>query len=35
MLKKTEKAAILYRMVMDKHFCPYGLKSKWMLERNG
>ena len=35
MLKKTEKAAILYRMLMDKHLCPYGLKSKWMLERNG
>jgi glutaredoxin len=35
MLKKTEKTAVLYRMVMEKHLCPYGLKSKWMLERNG
>ena len=22
-------------MVMDKHVCPYGLKSKWLLEREG
>ena len=22
-------------MVMDHHVCPYGLKSKWLLERNG
>jgi len=29
------KTAILYRMVMDKHVCPYGLKSKWLLEREG
>ena len=29
------KAARLYRMVMEKHVCPYGLKSKWLLERNG
>jgi len=27
--------AILYRMVMENHLCPYGLKSKWMLERAG
>ena len=26
---------VLYRMVMDRHVCPYGLKSKWLLERNG
>ena len=29
------KTAILYRMVMDKHICPYGIKSKDLLERNG
>ena len=29
------KTAELYRMVMDKHVCPYGIKSKWMLERQG
>ena len=31
----TAKKAVLYRMVMEKHLCPYGLKSKWLLERNG
>jgi len=29
------KTATLYRMVMEKHVCPYGVKSKWLLERNG
>lgn len=29
------KTARLYRMVMDDHTCPYGIKSKWLLERNG
>ena len=29
------KEAILYRMVMEKHICPYGLKSKELLESNG
>ena len=29
------KKAVLYRMVMDKHLCPYGLKSKDLLERQG
>lgn len=27
--------AVLYRMVMPGHVCPYGLKSKWLLERHG
>ncbi|MBX3593084.1 glutaredoxin family protein [Sphingomonas sp.] len=27
--------ATLYRMVMPDHVCPYGLKSKWLLERRG
>ncbi len=30
-----QKTATLYRMVMDDHMCPYGLKSKDMLERYG
>lgn len=29
------RTAILYRMVMDKHLCPYGLKAKYLLEHNG
>ena len=34
-LAPTKKKAVLYRMVMEKHRCPYGLKSKWLLERHG
>jgi len=30
-----QKTARLYRMVMEKHICPYGLKSKDLLEREG
>ncbi|WP_460099178.1 MauE/DoxX family redox-associated membrane protein [Qipengyuania sp. 483] len=30
-----KKTARLYRMVMDQHVCPYGIKSKWLLEREG
>ena len=29
------KTATLYRMMMDKHVCPYGLKAKDRLEREG
>ncbi|NNU17051.1 glutaredoxin [Parvularcula sp. ZS-1/3] len=29
------KTARLYRMVMPGHVCPYGIKSKWYLERKG
>ena len=29
------KVAHLYRMVMPGHTCPYGLKSKWLLEHHG
>jgi len=29
------KTAKLYRMVMDEHVCPYGVKSKWLLEAKG
>ena len=32
---KSEKVATLYRMVMTDHLCPYGLKSKDLLERQG
>ena len=31
----STKAATLYRMVMDDHLCPYGLKAKDLLERQG
>ncbi len=33
--KKADKKAVLYRMVMPGHTCPYGLKSKDLLEREG
>ncbi|MXO89222.1 MauE/DoxX family redox-associated membrane protein [Pontixanthobacter aquaemixtae] len=29
------KSAKLYRMVMEDHVCPYGIKSKWLLESKG
>ena len=29
------KTATLYRMVMEKHVCPYGLKAKHLLQREG
>ena len=32
---RSAKHARLYRMVMEKHVCPYGLKAKWLLERHG
>ena len=32
---ETAKKATLYRMVMPDHLCPYGLKSKDLLERHG
>ncbi|WP_341486078.1 glutaredoxin family protein [Thioclava sp. GXIMD4215] len=31
----TGKTAVLYRMVMPEHTCPFGLKSKDLLERHG
>ncbi|WP_022672145.1 MauE/DoxX family redox-associated membrane protein [Novosphingopyxis baekryungensis] len=31
----SKKTATLYRMVMDKHVCPYGLRSKHLLESQG
>ena len=35
MAHKTPKTARLDRMVMADHLCPYGVKSKWLLEKNG
>jgi glutaredoxin len=32
---QTGKTATLYRMVMPDHLCPFGLKSKDLLERHG
>jgi glutaredoxin len=31
----TAKRAILHRMVMPEHVCPYGIKAKHLLESNG
>jgi glutaredoxin len=31
----TPRKAVLYRMVMPDHICPYGLKSRWLLRRKG
>ncbi|OJF90589.1 MauE/DoxX family redox-associated membrane protein [Pararhizobium antarcticum] len=35
MLDTTSRKATLYRMVMEKHTCPYGLKAKDLLQREG
>lgn len=29
------KTAVLYRMVMDKHLCPFGLKTRYLLKSQG
>jgi len=34
-LDQRGKTATLYRMVMPDHLCPYGLKAKDLLERQG
>ncbi|GGA43298.1 MauE/DoxX family redox-associated membrane protein [Pelagibacterium lentulum] len=34
-VQPLEKTATLYRMVMPEHICPYGIKSKWLLESQG
>ena len=31
----TQKTAVLYRMVMDEHICPFGLKAKHLLQNKG
>ena len=33
--KEGAKTAVLYRMSMPKHLCPYGLKTKAFLEKGG
>ncbi len=35
MTSDSEKRAILHRMVMPGHICPYGIKAKHLLERRG
>src|SRR3569623_250270 len=32
---ETRKRAVLYRMVMPQHTCPYGLKARDLLRRKG
>lgn len=31
----NDKQAILYRMVLPDHVCPFGVRAKQMLERSG
>lgn len=31
----TPRKAVLYRMVMPDHVCPYGLKARWLLRQKG
>ncbi len=33
--RTSNKSAELFRMVMPEHICPYGTKSKWLLEQRG
>jgi glutaredoxin len=35
MTRAPARTAVLYRMVMDKHVCPYGIKAKHLLGREG
>ncbi len=35
MSSAAPKTAVLYRMVMDKHVCPYGLKARHLLRARG
>ncbi len=35
MSTEAQKTAILYRMVMKDHICPFGIKSKHLLEKHG
>ncbi len=35
MTSTYQKQAVIHRMVMEDHLCPYGLKSKDLLERKG
>lgn len=31
----SDRTATLYRMVLDDHICPFGVRAKEMLERQG
>lgn len=33
--QKGNRKAVLYRMVMKNHICPFGLKAKYLLQREG
>ena len=33
--ENKEKTAVLYRMVTEEHICPFGLKSRDLLKRQG
>ena len=34
-MTETSKRAVLYRMVLPEHECPFGVRAKMMLERAG
>ena len=34
-MSDPRKTAVLYRMVMLDHVCPYGRKALWLLKRKG
>ena len=34
-MNETQKEAHIYRMVTEDHVCPFGIKSKDLLKRNG
>ena len=34
-MSDPRKTAVLYRMVMPDHVCPYGRKALWLLKRKG
>lgn len=34
-MKNHKKHAVLYRMVMPEHTCPYGIKTKYLLTKHG
>lgn len=35
MNQTSKRTAILYRMVLPDHTCPYGLKARWLLRKRG
>ena len=34
-MMSDDRSAILYRMVLPEHVCPFGVRAKQMLEQNG